>query len=96
MGFFPDLYINRREDAPYIQHSFLLMGIIMNRNQTKLFFGIALSISGLFASQALAATARTSAACDPSAAAACDPVAACEPSVAAACDPAVAACDPAC
>ena len=65
------------------------MGIIMNRNQTKLFFGIALSISGLFASQALAATARTSAACDPSAAAACDPAVA-------ACDPAPVACEPAC
>ena len=89
MGYLPDLFNNRREEASYIQHSLLLMGIIMNRNQTKLFLGIALSISGLFASQTFAASACTSAACDPSAAAA-----ACDPAVAA-CEPAPVACDPA-
>ncbi len=94
MGYLPDLFINRREEASYIQHSLLLMGIIMNRNQTKLIVGIALSISGLFASQTFAASACASAACDPSAAAACDPaVAACEPAPVA-CDPAP-TCDPA-
>ena len=66
------------------------MGIIMNRNQTKLLVGIALSISGLFASQTFAASACTSAACDPAAAAA-----ACDPAVAA-CEPAPVACEPAC
>ncbi|MBR0236900.1 MAG: outer membrane beta-barrel protein [Thermoguttaceae bacterium] len=61
----------------------------MNRNQTKLFLGIALAISGLFASQTFAASACTSTACDPAAAAA-----ACDPAVSA-CDPAPVACDPA-
>ncbi len=65
------------------------MGIIMNRNQTKLLFGIALSISGLFASQTMAASGCITAACDPAAAAACEPAAA-------ACEPAPVACEPAC
>ena len=72
----------------------------MNRNQTKLFVGIALAISCLFASQTFAASGCISAACDPAAAAAaCDPAAAmpaCAPAAAMpACDP-VASCTPTC
>ena len=66
-------------------------------NQTKLFVGIALSISSLFASQTFAASACVSAACDPVAAAACEPApAACEPACSPACEPEPAACEPAC
>ena len=68
------------------------MGIIMNR--TKLFFGIAVSISGLFASQTFAASCSITSACDPAAAAAaCEP--ACDP-ISTACDPVSEACDPGC
>ena len=58
------------------------MGITMKR--MTLLVGIALTISGLFASQTFAASGCISAACDPAAAAAaCDPAAAANP----ACDP---------
>ena len=74
------------------------MGIIMKR--IAFLTGIALLISGLFASQTFAASGCTTAACDPAAAAAaCDPAAAapatCSPAAACNSETATASCDPA-